>query len=180
MTILTLSTQRDLLLSSRIISFITNALSLGFLVSFPVAQTFETALCHSNLWQSLSSETSRWNMQAIGTPTLSKFYHEFSLDQLIIRDMTTDSTRRSFPKCFNLNDLFSQKMGASISRHNFNHIYGKLFFTHSIAWITKLQLSLLRCLSLSSRIISFISIVLPSSSLFSFQIAQMFEILFVV
>ena len=95
---------RSLCLSSRIISFIFIVLPLDCLFSFPDAQTFENALCRFNLWQSLSSETSRWNMQAIGTPVLSHFHHEFSLDQLIIRETTKDSTRRSFPKCFNLND----------------------------------------------------------------------------
>ena len=45
-------------------------------------------------------------MQAIGTPTLSHFHHEFSLDQLIIRETTKDSIRRSFPKCFNLDDRY--------------------------------------------------------------------------
>ena len=120
-------------------------------------------------------------MQAIGTPVLSNFHHEFSLHQLIIRETTKDSTRRSFPKCFNLKDLFSQKIGASISRHNFDpHLWQTLAYALDCIHITKLQLSRLRCLSLSSRFISFISIVLPSSSLFSFQIAQMFEILSVV
>ena len=55
------------------------------------------------------------------------------------------------------------------------HIYGKILFLYSIAWITRFILSILRGLCLSSRIIPFILIVLPLSSLLSFPDAQTFE-----
>ena len=119
----------DLFLSSRIISFIINAFSLASLSSFPVAQTFEHIIYHMHIWQFLSSQTSRWNMQAHGTPARPNFHRKFSLDRLIIRKTTKDSTRRSFSKCSNLSDFFSQKMGASISRHNFDpHLWQTLFY----------------------------------------------------
>ena len=55
------------------------------------------------------------------------------------------------------------------------HIYGKYLFLYSIACITRLIWSILRSLCLSSRIISFIFIVLPLNCLLSFPDAQTFE-----
>ena len=59
MTTLTLSMLRDLVLPSRTISFIMNVLLLGFLLSLPIPHTFENIICHLDLRQSLSSETSQ-------------------------------------------------------------------------------------------------------------------------
>ena len=147
---------------------------------FSVAQTFENTPCHVDLWQSLSSQTSRWNMQAHGTPVVGTSIYVTSLEpKNPMPEIFLRSKRQvvflKLSSGIMFQSSYHTRRGYQDRARYLIHIYGEIIFLYSTAWITRPHSSMLRGLFISSRIISFIQNDLSLGSLLSSTVAQTFE-----